>query len=106
MEDNMSEKDLLQAHINADTSRLDRIEAKIDKLSETVISLARAEEKLISLENDKKFLMERMVKNEERIDDVEKKVDETSVTVRVINRLFWIVVIATATGAVGMFFTQ
>ena len=99
------DKDLEQ-HIVGETHRLDRIEAKIDKLSETVISLARAEEKLISLENDKKFLMERMVKNEEKIDIVEKKVDETSVTVRVINRLFWIVIVAVVTGAVGMFFIK
>lgn len=96
----------LEQHIVGETHRLDRIEAKIDKLSETVISLARAEEKLISLENDKKFLMERMVKNEEKIDVVEKKVDETNITVRVINRLFWIVIVAVVTGAVGMFFIK
>ena len=96
----------LEQHITGETHRLDRIEAKIDKLSETVISLARAEEKLISLENDKKFLMERMVKNEEKIDIVEKKVDETSVTIRVINRLFWIVIAAATTGVVTMFFIK
>ena len=99
------DKDLEQ-HIVGETHRLDRIEAKIDKLSETVISLARAEEKLISLENDKKFLMDRMIKNEEKMDNIEKKVDETSVTVRVINRLFWIVIVAVITGAVGMFFVK
>jgi hypothetical protein len=96
----------LEQHIAGETHRLDRIEAKIDKLSETVISLARAEEKLISLENDKKFLMERMLKNEEKIDIVEKKVDETTITVRVINRLFWIAIAAAITGAVGMFFIK
>lgn len=106
MEDNMADKDILQAHLQVDAQRLDRIESKIDKLSETVISLARAEEKLISLENDKKFLMDRMIKNEEKIDVVEKKVDETSITVRVINRLFWIVIVAVITGAVGMFFIK
>lgn len=99
------DKDLEQ-RIVGETHRLDRIEAKIDKLSETVISLARAEEKLISLENDKKFLMDRMIKNEEKMDNIEKKVDETSVTVRVINRLFWIVIVAVITGAVGMFFVK
>ena len=96
----------LEAHVNRDNSRLDRIEAKIDKLSDTIISLARAEEKLISLENDKKFLMERMLKNEEKIDIIDKKVDETNVTVRVINRLFWIAVAAVITGAAGMFFIK
>lgn len=96
----------LEQHIVGETHRLDRIEAKIDKLSETVISLARAEEKLISLENDKKFLMDRMIKNEEKVELIEKKVDETSVTVRVINRLFWIFTVAAITGAVGMLFIK
>jgi len=96
----------LQEHIVSDTHRLDRIEQKIDKLAETVISLARAEEKLIALEGDKNFIMERMLKNEEKVENLEKKVDETSVTVRVINRLFWIVIAAVATGAVGMIFIK
>ena len=94
----------LEKHIVSDAGRLDRIEQKIDRLSETVISLARAEEKLIALEGDKNFIMERMLKNEERVDSVERKVDETNVTIRVINRLFWIVVVAAVTGAVGMIF--
>ena len=96
----------LETHIVADHSRLDRIESKIDKLAETMISLARAEEKLIALESDKNFIMERMLKSEEKIDNVEKKVDETAVTVRVINRLFWIVIVAAATGIAGMFFVK
>jgi hypothetical protein len=99
------DKDLGQ-HIMGETHRLDRIEAKIDKLAETVISLARAEEKLIALESDKNFIMERMLKNEEKVDNLEKKVDETNVTVRVINRLFWIVVVAVITGAVGLIFVK
>jgi hypothetical protein len=99
------DKDLEQ-HIMGETHRLDRIEAKIDKLAETVISLARAEEKLIALESDKNFIMERMLKNEEKVDNLEKKVDETNVTVRVINRLFWIVVVAVITGAVGLIFVK
>lgn len=96
----------LENHIASETHRLDRIEAKIDKLSETVISLARAEEKLIALENDKKFLMDRMIKNEERIETVEKKVDETSITVRVINRLFWITVAVVISGVAGTIFIK
>lgn len=104
--DKSQQQEIIQAHIAVENTRLDRIEEKIDKLAETVISLARAEEKLISLENDKKFLMERMVKNEERIDSVEKKVDETSVTVTVINRLFWIAISVLAAAYVGQMFVQ
>lgn len=96
----------LEQHINLDASRLDRIESKIDKLAETVISLARAEEKLVHLEQDKKFLMDRMMKSEERLDLVEKKVDETSITVRVINRLFWITVAVVISGIAGTYFVK
>jgi|TARA_B110000238_G_C15784811_1_gene293358 hypothetical protein len=86
------------------TSRLDRIESKIDKLAETMISLARAEEKLIGLESDKTFMMERMLKNEERVDTIEKKVDESAVTVKVVNRVFWILVAVVASALVGQQF--
>ena len=46
-----------QSNPIVDIQRLDRIETKIDKLAEAIVSIARAEEKLVSLENDKKFLM-------------------------------------------------
>ncbi len=84
--------------------RLDRIEFKIDKLSEIVISLARAEEKLIALEGDKNFLLERMIKQEERVDSIEKKVDENGITTKVINRVFWILVAVVASAYVGQQF--
>jgi len=96
-----STEDLLAQHLAVDASRLDRIENKIDKLAETVISLARAEEKLLALEEDKQFIMDRMVKNEDRIEHIEKKVDETAITVTVINRLFWIAITVTATAWIG-----
>ena len=96
----------LEQHVTAENHRLDRIEAKIDKLAETVISLARAEEKLVHLEQDKKFLSNRMMKSEERLDVVEKKVDETSITVRVINRLFWITVAVVISGIAGTYFVK
>ena len=83
------------------SQRLDRIEAKIDKLSETVIQMARVEEKLVSMEADKKVLMEQLLRLESRVSENEKKTDETAVTVRVINRLFWIVITAVVGTAVG-----
>lgn len=98
------EHDLMQRHIAVENARLDRIEEKIDRLAETVISLARAEEKLVSLENDKKFLMDRMIKNEDKVDGIERKLDETAVTVKVINRLFWIAISVTAAAWVGQMF--
>ena len=90
----MPTKNQLEEHILKEDKRLDRIEEKIDRLSETVISLARAEEKLVMLEDDRKTINERLNKHSDRIDCVEGKVDETAVTITILNRLFWIVLTA------------
>jgi len=83
--------------------RLDRIEQKIDRLSEAIVSIARAEEKLVMLENDKKFLMQRMIELDERVTSVEKKTDENTSSLSVIQKIAWIAAstaIASAVGAV------
>ena len=84
------------------SQRLDRIEAKIDKLAETVVQMARVEEKLVSIEADKKLLIDKMMKLEERIEFTEKKINESAVTIRVINRLFWIVITALVGTVAGL----
>jgi phosphoglycerate-specific signal transduction histidine kinase len=86
--------------------RLDRIESKIDKLAEAIISLARAEEKLIQLENDKKFLMEKMLKFEERLLQVERNTSETTSSLSFINRFFWIGMSAIGATVIGMWFAR
>ena len=100
----MKNQQELEPTVVLNVQRLDRIEGKIDKLAETIVSLARAEEKLLGLEQDKNFIMERMMKNVERVDAVEKTVDEVSVTVKVINRIFWIVVAVSASALAGQQF--
>ena len=92
----------MEEHILKEDKRLDRIEEKIDKLSEIVISLARAEEKLSNLEGDRNIVNERLNKHSERIDGIEDKIVEQAVTVRVINRIFWI----TITAVVGVMAAQ
>jgi hypothetical protein len=82
--------------------RLDRIEVKIDKLSDAMISLARAEEKLIAIEQNNHTNFERLNRFSAKLDDIEKKVDDNARTVTVINRLFWIVVVAMASGFISM----
>jgi phosphoglycerate-specific signal transduction histidine kinase len=86
--------------------RLDRIESKIDKLAEAIISLARAEEKLVQLENDKKFLMEKMVKFEERLLVVERNTNETASSLSFITRFFWIGMSAIGATVIGMWFSR
>ena len=86
--------------------RLDRIESKIDKLAEAIISLARAEEKLVQLENDKKFLMEKMVKFDERLLQVERNTSETASSISFISRFFWIGMSAIGATVIGMWFAS
>jgi hypothetical protein len=86
--------------------RLDRIELKIDKLAEAIISLARAEEKLVQLENDKKFLMEKMVKFEERLLQLERNTSDTVSSLSFISRFFWIGMSAIGATVIGMWFAR
>lgn len=84
-------------------SRLHQIEKKLDNITEIMIAMARTEEKIVNLENDKTFLMETIIKIDERLDTAEKRLDESEVTIRVINRLFWITATALAGGLVGLY---
>lgn len=80
-------------------TRLDRIEAKIDKLADAIVSVARAEEKLISMEQKYAAQYERLNKLSGKIDELEKVVITNSTTVNNINKLFWVVIVA-AVGAI------
>ena len=77
-------------------TRLDRIESKLDQLAEAMITLARAEEKLAGLKEDHDRTFERMNKFSMKLDDIEKKVDDNAHTVRIINKLFWVAIVAAA----------
>lgn len=79
-----------------DTNRLDRIEAKIDQLSEAFISLARTEEKLAIIERDRLELSTKMSEVRDKVDKIDKKTDENTRTISVINKLFWIIIAAGA----------
>ena len=84
----------------ADDSRLDRIEQKIDKLSEAMITVARAEEKLISMEQKYAAQYDRMNKFSEKLDELERIVTANAATVNTINKLFWVAIISMA-GAIA-----
>lgn len=81
-------------------NRLDRIEEKIDKLTDAMIVMARAEEKLVQLEKNHSAHYERMNRFSEKLDVIEKKVNDNAHTVNTINKLFWIAIIAAA-GAIA-----
>lgn len=80
--------------------RLDRIEEKIDKLADAMISLARAEEKLANLAEAQSHQIERLNRLSIKIDDIAGETADNTRTVQLINKLFWVVIVA-AIGAIA-----
>lgn len=85
-------------------SRLDRIESKIDDLSKAMISLARAEEKLTSIEKNNFAHYERMNRFSRKLDALEKIVHDNARTTAFITRLFWILTSVASSAIIGMYF--
>lgn len=83
--------------------RLDRIETKIDKLTDAMVSIARAEEKLIAIENNNHSAYERMNKFSQKLDDIERKVNENAHTVGIINKIAWVTTTILLGGIIKMF---
>ncbi len=75
-----------------DEARLERIEKKLDGLSEAIVSLARIEERMITLFNRSDIVEQRIERLSERVAAMEKLTG----TIRFGERLFWI---AVSTGA-------
>jgi hypothetical protein len=86
--------------------RLDRIEEKIDRMSEAIIALARAEEKIVTLTEFGKQQGEQILTLINRVDRLEGLVRSNASTVSVINKIFWVVIAAAATAITGMLFIQ
>ena len=77
-------------------SRLDKIEDKIDKLTDTMVSMARAEEKITALRTDQNKMYERINRLSGKLDDIQFKVDENARTVALVKKLFWVAIVAAA----------
>mgnify|MGYP006105812083 FL=1 len=86
--------------------RISRIEEKIDRMTDAIIALARAEEKIITLADFAKQQGEQILTLINRVDKIEDLVRINNSTVIIINKLFWIVMAAAAAGVAGMFFIQ
>ena len=92
------------ARPNAVDHRLDRIEEKIDKLVEAIISIARAEEKIITLSSFSKQQGRQIQDLINRIKELEVSVATNTNTVRLVNRTFWLVMSSAITAIVAMMF--
>lgn len=88
------------------TKRLDRIETKLDQLTDAMIAMARAEEKIVGLQEDQQNMFERINRHSEKLDQIQKTVDDNHRTICVINKVFWVVtvtVIGSVIAQLGVF---
>jgi ribosome-binding ATPase YchF (GTP1/OBG family) len=88
------------------SQRLDRIEQKIDQMADAIIALARAEEKISTLTSFGKQQSAQLLTLINRVDKLEELVRANAATVNIINKIFWVVIAAAATGITGMLFIQ
>ena len=86
--------------------RLGRIENKLDSLSDAIISIARAEEKITMLAKYGETQASQILKIVERLEALEQKVSSNEIVVNVINKLFWIVLTGIVGGLTGMYLMQ
>ena len=82
--------------------RLDRIEKKLDTMAEAIVSLARMEERMVTLFKRMDSYDTEQSDLEKRISEIEKSVGTNGQTLRFAERLFWIV----TAGGVGWIFAN
>ena len=79
-------------------ARLSRMEEKLDKLSEAVISMARIEERMISVFKRLDRVDEGFNKSDKRMDELEQTSIQRGQTIAFSERLFWVIL----TGSVSL----
>lgn len=83
-----------------DNQRLDRIEVKIDSLQEAVVSLARMEERMVTLFKRMDTYDQGQTRVTDRVSNIEKIISKNGVFVTLFERIFWIAITATITAIV------
>lgn len=91
------------ARAETNSHRLDRIEEKIDKMADAIISLARAEEKIQTLSSFSKQQSTQILNLINRIEDLEKTVIKNQSSLFVINKFLWIVISAVVATIASMY---
>ena len=90
-------KNLIEGHIvetQDHTSRMDRLDDKIEKLTDAVVAIARAEEKIATLVSSVKHIESELDSTHDRLVDLEKETMVNTRSVSFYNKLFWITITA------------
>lgn len=69
--------------------RLDRLETKIDKLTEVLATMARVEERLTGIDARLKRHETRLGESEKKTDELTETVTKNAVTAKNAEKLFW-----------------
>jgi len=80
--------------------RLERIEQKLDEMSKAIVSLARMEERMVTLFKRMDSYDDTQSKLSDRVAKIEKVSGADGVTLRFLERIFWIVATAGITAYV------
>ena len=78
----------------ADEARLERIERKVDEMGQTLVILARVEERMVTLFNGMEVVKKTQADHGNRIVTLEKSDGTNGQMLRFAERVFWIVVSA------------
>ena len=83
--------------LDSQLARLDRIEDKIDKMSEAIIHLARVEEKIADLEERREEQHDRLNRLSLKLDNIETHVASVVQKVDVLHKINWLIISAFVT---------
>ena len=78
----------------SEEQRLERIEKKLDQMSEAIVSLARMEERMVTLFRRMDAYDDRQSEMGKRVETLEKRQGINGQTLRFAERLFWIIAAA------------
>lgn len=87
-----------------ESNRLDRIEEKIDKMAEAIIALARAEEKIVTLDDATRIILKRMVAQDDRLRMLERDLSHVQDTTKTIRSIVWTITTTIIGSLVAAFF--
>ena len=102
---NATQKDLDDLHRRFDehyAERMDRIEKKLDELTNAVVSIARAEEKIVVLIEDTAEIKAAVNSHTNRIHELELDVSKNKSSLKSLFNFFWTAVGAITTVLVAM----
>ena len=80
------------------SARFDKLEEKIDRLSDAMVSLARSEEKILAIQEQVANQTERLNRHSEKIDEVEK----VSLSNAFTSKIVWVILTAVIGSVISM----